>query len=213
MRVLVVVTVFVLFAVTVAAQVQPGDFGDDTSRYANDGVCDDTRFVGDRGEGAVTFPGNHVMRDATDCRTLIDERRIWWRTPEENRARFRLFTECSTLFALVSVEGSASEIEDRVRTLLESRLRAARLYTDDQTGMPFLSVSVHSLELYPVYSLSLELFKPVRDWASGLEYGVVTWRKTGVGIYGRRPDVILQSVSEYVDEFILEYLRANEDFC
>lgn len=207
-----VVTVFVHFAVPVAAQVEPGYFGDDTSRYANDGNCDDTRFLGDRGEGAVAFSGDHVMRDAADCRTLVDEGRISWRTLEENRARVQLFTGCSTLVNAVLVQGPASDIEDRVHTLMESRLRAARLY-GDHMGAPFLLVSVNSMESGSAFSFSLELFKRVRDSASGLVYSVVTWSTTVLGTYGRRPDFILQFVSESVDEFILEYLRVNEDYC
>ena len=54
-----------------------GNFGDDSGRWANDGACDDTRFVGDRGAGALTND-DHVGRDATDCRNLLNAGRIRW---------------------------------------------------------------------------------------------------------------------------------------
>ena len=54
-----------------------GDFGDDSSEWANDGACDDTRFVGDRGAAAATSD-DHVGRDATDCRNLLNAGRIQW---------------------------------------------------------------------------------------------------------------------------------------
>ncbi|GGK34379.1 hypothetical protein GCM10011322_21410 [Salinarimonas ramus] len=50
------------------------DFGDDSSRWANDGECDDPRFDG---EGMAIAPqGEDTMRDATDCRNLLAEGRI-----------------------------------------------------------------------------------------------------------------------------------------
>ena len=55
------------------------DFGDDSGEYANDGECDDTRFVGDRGGGAVDTD-SHIRRDATDCRNLLRAGRISWGT-------------------------------------------------------------------------------------------------------------------------------------
>ena len=54
-----------------------GNFGDDSGRWANDGACDDTRFVGDRGAGALT-DDDHVGRDATDCWNLLNAGRIRW---------------------------------------------------------------------------------------------------------------------------------------
>jgi len=51
-----------------------GEWGDDSSEWANDGECDDPRF---QGEGAAeTLVDEDVYRDATDCRTLFDQGRI-----------------------------------------------------------------------------------------------------------------------------------------
>ncbi|WP_349369916.1 hypothetical protein [Salinarimonas sp.] len=50
------------------------DFGDDSSRWANDGECDDPRF---EGEGmAVATVEDDRMRDASDCSRLFAEGRI-----------------------------------------------------------------------------------------------------------------------------------------
>ena len=54
------------------------DFGDDSGDYANDGDCDDTRFEGDRGRGALDND-SHIMGDATDCRNLFLAGKIWLR--------------------------------------------------------------------------------------------------------------------------------------
>ena len=52
------------------------DFGDDSSRWANDGECDDTRFTGDPSYLGITFDDGHVGRDASDCRQLFHEGHI-----------------------------------------------------------------------------------------------------------------------------------------
>ncbi|MDR0780728.1 MAG: PPC domain-containing protein [Pseudomonadales bacterium] len=44
------------------------DFGDDSSSYAFDDQCDDSRFSGDGSAGAQS--ARHRFRDATDCSTL-----------------------------------------------------------------------------------------------------------------------------------------------
>lgn len=62
-----------------------GDFGDDSGEFANDGDCDDTRFVGDRGAAALT-DDSHIGKDATDCRNLVRDGRISWSSDAANTA-------------------------------------------------------------------------------------------------------------------------------
>jgi len=45
-------------------------FGNNTSEWANDGECDDPRFIGDG--MASQLNATDVARDATDCKTLLD---------------------------------------------------------------------------------------------------------------------------------------------
>jgi hypothetical protein len=50
------------------------DFGDDESRWARDGECDDPRF---EGEGSAdTLVDADLYHDATDCRTLLRQGRV-----------------------------------------------------------------------------------------------------------------------------------------
>ncbi|WP_172124501.1 MULTISPECIES: hypothetical protein [unclassified Devosia] len=50
------------------------DYGSDTSRWANDGECDDPRF---RGEGtSKKLLSEDIQADATDCRTLESEGKV-----------------------------------------------------------------------------------------------------------------------------------------
>lgn len=46
------------------------EWGDDSGDYANDAACDDARFHDDGDDW--TYQRNHVLHDATDCRSLYD---------------------------------------------------------------------------------------------------------------------------------------------
>ena len=50
------------------------DFGNNTSEYANDGECDDPRFVG--GGMATSLNNDNIGLDAADCMALIAASRI-----------------------------------------------------------------------------------------------------------------------------------------
>lgn len=49
-------------------------FGDDTSEYANDGECDDARFVGAGMDGLLLT--DSIGRDATDCKAAFASKTI-----------------------------------------------------------------------------------------------------------------------------------------
>ena len=66
-----------LACLPLALAAQP-DFGDNTSRWADDGECDDPRF---EGEGAAnTLLEEDRGHDAADCRALFESGRITLRT-------------------------------------------------------------------------------------------------------------------------------------
>ncbi|WP_370399956.1 hypothetical protein [Sulfitobacter sp. JB4-11] len=50
------------------------DFGDDTSEWANDGLCDDYRFDGPGGDFVLLR--EDTGKDATDCRQLCEQGEI-----------------------------------------------------------------------------------------------------------------------------------------
>lgn len=57
------------------AQAQNIDFGDDSSRFAKDGECDDMRFSG-AGMTETTLIDSDIRHDATDCRTAYNQGRL-----------------------------------------------------------------------------------------------------------------------------------------
>ena len=99
----------------------------------------------------------------------------------------------------------------RVGDLVESRLRAARLYRSERGQPEVLVVQVRVSGR--AFSFSLRFMKSVYDVASEIISLAVTWLDGGFGTYGSDEGFVMQGLSEYVDRFILEFLRANEDAC
>ena len=54
--------------------VSPGDFGDDTSKWANDGECDDPRFAGPGASDVML--DEDLGHDATDCAALLQSGQV-----------------------------------------------------------------------------------------------------------------------------------------
>ena len=129
--------------------------------------------------------------------------------------RFNLFNECGPMNLVIEeYQGDTdwSDIGltvDRIQTMAESRLRAARLY--DATALAYLYVNVNVLGR--AFSLRVEYSKVLYDGVSGETNYARTWDIDSAGTHGGDAGFILQGLSEYLDRFILEYLRVNEDAC
>lgn len=65
------ISVAALLMISAPAYAQDIDFGDDSSRWANDGQCDDLRFEGP-GMTTTMLLDSDVGHDATDCATAFD---------------------------------------------------------------------------------------------------------------------------------------------
>ena len=143
--------------------------------------------------------------------------------------RFELFNECRSMDLLVEeldgVEGLDSDAaaigltEDRIRTLTESRLRAARLYGGDSL-LPLdyvlyvrIGVLVSENRRGGAYSIDVNFRKLLHDPVADDIGMATTWRADSYGTHGGDSGFILQSLSEHLDRFILEYLRVNEPAC
>ena len=97
---------------------------------------------------------------------------------------------------------------ERVQTIAESRLRAARLYDADSLFNLHVRVSV----LSRVFFIEVAFNKVLFDVASATIFEASTWEQGSIGRSGD-PGFILQGLSELLDRFILDYLRVNEDAC
>ena len=99
---------------------------------------------------------------------------------------------------------------ERLETVSELRLRSASLY--DPKGLSYLYVNVNVVGRS--FSVSVEYNKWVLDYASGEESWAKTWVKGSTGTHGRIGENYIRSaVSEYIDQFLVEYLRVNEEAC
>ena len=121
--------------------------------------------------------------------------------------RFQLFNACESMSLLAIVLDQ--ELRERVETMAESRLRAARLYDADADRSAVSSLL--SIEIFGVVGqaevVMLSYFKPARDSFSERWFLAGTWE-----VHGMYRDSV-QGLSELLDRFVLEYLRVNEAAC
>ena len=141
---------------------------------------------------------------------------------------FALWNECAPIGLLIeSLDDDAAAIdltEERIQTLAESRLRAARLY-DTVEGNPYLYIRVTVLNSENrsggAFHVRMSFNKYLREdvpeyWRnemSDLKVLASIWDHGTLGTYAGDAGFILQHVSEQLDRFILEYLRVNEAAC
>ena len=127
--------------------------------------------------------------------------------------RFRLWNNCQPMDLIVeSLSKDAVQIgltKEKIAISVRSRLRAARLY--DMSALPFLYVNVHVVGR--AFSGFAEYNKIVTDHATGEENAAATWSTRGTGTHGGDAGYILSAIAGYMDSFIDEFLRVNEDAC
>ena len=126
---------------------------------------------------------------------------------------FALWNECAPIDLIVEGPSDGAAAIDltmeRIQTLAESRLRAARLY--DAAALPYLYVRV--VVLGGAFNTKVSFNKWLRDDVSEKNGIAETWDTGRLGTHGGNAGFILQGVSELLDRFVLEYLRVNETVC
>lgn len=133
--------------------------------------------------------------------------------------RFQLFSYCAGMLPSVSVsENDIDLTEDRIGTMVESRLRAARLYGGPDQFLGGLMVWVDVTDRAFVIDLEYAktLYDPVSDdmfMASPARFVIGTRAYGSFGTHGGDSGYIMQGISESLDTFIGDYLRVNEEAC
>ena len=136
-----------------------------------------------------------------------------------SRDAFDLWNKCEPIDLIVEeLDDEAAAIDlttERIQTLAESRLRAARLY--DAEALPYLYVRVGVLvsenRRSGAYTVEVVFKKYLRDGVSEQNGFAATWNTGSYGTHSGNAGFILQSMSEHLDRFVLEYLRVNEVAC
>lgn len=132
---------------------------------------------------------------------------------EKSIARFELFNSCLPMGIVVeSLPTEAARIgltTQSLRTALESRLRAARLYDEIPYSYLYLNVNL----VGAAFNISLEYNR--RICHSGDLCGhATTWSVSSVGTHGKgNAGFIRTAISEHMDSFLVEYLKVNEAAC
>ena len=135
---------------------------------------------------------------------------------QTDRERFELWTGCGPVRVVADLaeqphDGAAGTglAEADAAAAARARLRAARLHDGEATPSLYVNVTVPG----GAYAVTLLLFKPMRDLASGGTGLAVSWFDGSAGTHGGDAGHILSAVAENTDRFIGEYLRANADAC
>lgn len=127
--------------------------------------------------------------------------------------RFELLNSCLPMNLVVEgLDSDATAIgltEGAARAAVESRLRSARLYDSETNTILYVNIAV----LRQAFSISLRYYRPVRALESGLVGLGITWNTGGIGTHAGDPDYILSSLRRYMDRFLSDYLRVNEEAC
>ena len=126
--------------------------------------------------------------------------------------RFELFNNCRPMWLMVwyPLRGPADFLStiERLKFAAESRLRGARLY-ESTMSVPVLYVRVGAVGR--AYHVALEYHKQVVDVATDEAYSARTWHVGGTGIGD--VDSIVSTLTGFLDQFLTEYLRVNEEAC
>ncbi len=130
--------------------------------------------------------------------------------------RFELFNACKPMQLLIEdLHSDAADIgltKEALQAAAESRLRAARLYTEDYERADFARLYVNVNVVGPAYSISVEYQKTVRDVFRGVGTAT-TWDSGSAGTHEGDADYIVSPLSQHLDRFLAAYLRVNEEAC
>ena len=130
--------------------------------------------------------------------------------------RFRLFNGCRPMKLVIEgLPSNAKSIgltEAMLQAAVESRLRAARLYTESSLWETYAYLYVNINVVGPAFKISLEYNKVVSD-RFDLSGPATTWSSSSTGTHGESAGYIITSLSQHIDRFLAAYLRVNEFAC
>ena len=135
---------------------------------------------------------------------------------DDPTTRFMLFNDCRPMGVVVEdMSEDAGKIgltESDLQVVAESRLRSARIYSDDigAHGQSYLYVQAHVVNL--AYNINLQYFKRVQDEFANV--GIApTWQWTYTGLHAMGEGSVTSGLASLMDRFLVAYLRANEGAC
>ena len=138
----------------------------------------------------------------------------WAADDDADLERFQLWAGCEPMSLNIVVDDTTEDgpklTEESVRSAVESRLRSARLYSDEPTDVQ-LGVTADRFGNSASFQFNVRLWKKVLDMNTGLRYGSSTWETRA---HGRGPpEYVRATLSKHIDRFLIAYLRVNEAAC
>ena len=130
--------------------------------------------------------------------------------------RFELWNDCRPLSVDVHLQDKESNLgltEEAIEVAVRSRLRGARIYSQDTNKTNWSLLYIHLHVVSRAYSLTFQYQKVVRDEATKMLFQTTTWISGETGTHGGLSDATLAGVAQRTDKFIDEYLRVNADAC
>ncbi len=94
----------------------------------------------------------------------------------------------------------------------ESRLRAARLDTEDWAKADLARLYVKVNVVGPAFNVLVQYNKFLTD-AFGAAGSAATWHSGDAGTLGGDASYIVSVLSQHLDKFLVAYLRVNEPAC
>lgn len=141
-------------------------------------------------------------------------------TGADRQQPYSLYNRCTGLNLVV---GDMPRDADRIGltkadvvAAVESRLRGARLLSDERTGEA-LYVGIEVMEVGTgnevVFSIDLSLERFMEDNGFGNAHLMGAWEDGTIGIAHSTDQFVLGSLSKVIDRFVSSYLRANGAVC
>ena len=128
---------------------------------------------------------------------------------------FNLFNHCEPMdFSVWRDQNDIGLTRERIATMIQNRLTAARLY--DESARYALTVRVailDDLDDSSVFRVDIEYDKTLLDEITGNSFFRTSWSTGGYGTHAGNAGIVLQAISERMDQFINEYLRINAPAC
>ena len=127
-----------------------------------------------------------------------------------------LYSDCASMSAFGTLVQDPDRridlTEDAVQSALEARIRSARIYEPGEEGgrqFIFALVTVYQ----DAYIVELQLHRRIDDAGYAVGGIVRVWDDQVVGTHGHDVQRVLGALSQMIDRFVVEYLRANESAC
>ena len=133
--------------------------------------------------------------------------------------RFQLFNACRPMELVVeNLTPDAQAVgltKERIQLAVESRLRAARLYTEsmEKANRAYLYINITINVVGRAFNTAVKYKKWVIDLENNSNGPATTWNTGSTGTYGGDAGFIIQDLSSHLDRFLAEYLRVNESAC